>query len=392
VTGARVLDEVAHAAEDGPRLLAAAEAWLRAESPLVDVIAVRLVSGPQAGRGLLAVERRAPRGSTLAEVIAGHGPLDESQAALLLLELSEGLARCHDAGLAVGAVGPTDLYLSPPGGEGRPALCSLGAGRVVLAALAGAKGQAAWAGTGSAPPESREAGTASPESDVFALATTAAWALLGRPPAGSEAGDTWVLEPETERRLQARAPLLAPAICRGLAPAAEARRGALGELRLACEAVLGDRARSLVWSRGGEPWAIGSPLVSLAAYARATPWAERRDSSRGPAGFDQAQGPEPPAGGLPREERARMLAAALRDLDVSRTRAGQAARSEQGRGLRVLALLAVLGLLGLLALLGLSRYQALERRLDLRTAPPPSRVAPPALPRPRDLYEQTSPR
>ncbi len=294
--GARVVEEIALASEDSGAV-ALAQRWqvdaggADGASPIdavPNLAAAKVVASVDRGGSVLRVERLAPRGSTVAELVESHGPLNERQIAALLLELTRGVAARHVDQLAVGALAPSQLYVCPPGTDGRAAVQAFEAGRLAVVCAAGHRlGGPDSAGfdqlcpdLAAVAPELLDGGQPNAASDAWALAATVAFAALGRPfvvaatpllvAHRSRAG----LDEAGRNAITAALPTLGAVVVRALSPSPWLRTGTVGELRGLFERLLGDDAGRLS-SKGAGPWSAGSPLVALAVFARNTEWADR---------------------------------------------------------------------------------------------------------------------
>ncbi|MCO4761077.1 MAG: hypothetical protein KC502_06200 [Myxococcales bacterium] len=304
--------------------------WLSVEESVI----ATLVSGGPNGDSL-ELRHQALSGSTLEEVIGAHGPATELQVVALFAAVLAALRRCHDRRLVWGAIHPGGLLVCPPGLEDVPALRVPMAGLALMVAaargsLGSSGGEGARFALGPAHGVAPEVGAGrlpSASSDVWAVAASMSFALLGTPIFSGET-DALVrhhqqqgVPPEAADRLQQLAPQLAPGLLQALSPTPLLRAGALLSLQSACAEILGPEVPM--------PWQLGSPLISLAAYAGATPFAQRY-SVRPPLAvavtadhFDHAD-----------VDRAR-LGAALRQLDVRRTLSQKSQAKKERTGLKV---------------------------------------------------------
>lgn len=149
------------------RLLRAARAMGRVDDP--GVVAVHDVVTDDDVDHIVTELVDAP---TLADVVAGGGPLDERAAVALARQLAAALHAIHAAGVVHGATAPGSVLLGP-------------GSRVRLADLAvsvAAGDPVAAARPEFVAPELREGGPATPESDVWALGATVTYARYGVPP------------------------------------------------------------------------------------------------------------------------------------------------------------------------------------------------------------------
>lgn len=287
----------------------------------------------------------APSGSTIDEVAQRHGPMSEPMVAALAHDLCAAIVHAHGRELVVGLAGPGQLYLATPGSEGVSALRVLGAGLPALVEACGneigASAERSFASMypfpGYVAPEVAGGREPSAMSDVFSLAATLAGLLLGRAPFDSSDPPLLAHEmaqgisAETADGLDLHGPTLAPALRAALSPSPLQRAGALSDLRSAIAQVLGDDGVARVSIvRGGGPWAMGSPIIALAAWAGSGAFADRfADRSNGrnsrsaiphlARGGQDAASAEASSGDLARDGLAKArLETAMRELDVRR--------------------------------------------------------------------------
>lgn len=366
------------------------------------------------GPGLVVVAE-APRGATLAEVSAAHGPMDEPLVAALLLELTEALAVTHDRGLPLGSVGPERLFVTPPGIEGQAAVRLQGALVPQLAATAHGEPVdtahtsfvAAHLHAHTVAPEVADGSAPSVAADVYALGATAAWLALGRPPFAGEIGTLrWTAarngpDATLRKRVAERLPTIAVPVLRALGPNPWHRAGALGELRAGFEAILGPLAARARSSAAAGPWSVGSPLVPLAAYASTQPYASRLRGRIGDpvssaairAARVQGSGPRTPEealSDLDEGDRAQ-LQTAFAELEMRRARAAREDQSQRTTRLKWLVVLVTAMLMAGVLILGLERTEHIAG-LDgptpaVRPATPPEPVE---LPQPRVIFDNTT--
>lgn len=378
----------------------------------------RVDRGPSLG-GALRVERDVPRGSTLTELLHAHGPLTEDMVATLALDLVAGVHGWHKRGLTVGLIDGASLVVCPPGRDDHPGLLAFDAGLPLMVSLAGGplggwqspRFRSLFETVEVLAPELLEGAEPSLETDAYALAAVVGWLLLGRhlvqiedptlAPHAARQGPS----PATSLELRRRAPTLAPAILEGLAVDPRLRLGAVSALLGAIAELLGPRrVANYSVAAGGGPWAMGSPLIPLAAYANSTAWTERfrRDlptrvaAAAGPPAAQTLGGPQmaratPPgptpgrtAPGATSSAQQARLRAALSELEVRRAMAD---RTPAGARLSVVKLVVVLLTMAVVAAIlfvGMKRTRTLATEgLPSQIAPRP--VAPPVLPQPGPL-------
>jgi predicted Ser/Thr protein kinase len=120
-------------------------------------------------------------GRPLAEVVDGHGPLDDIAAGRLWATMAGALAAAHDKGVLHRDVKPSNVILDP---DGLAHLIDFG--------IARNKGDSKLTATGMmigtpdfVAPETAMGAPASPASDAWQLAATVSYALSGQPPRGT---------------------------------------------------------------------------------------------------------------------------------------------------------------------------------------------------------------
>lgn len=109
---------------------------------------------------------------TLAERVAGEGPLDERAASAMARRLAAALHAAHGAGVVHGDITPHTVLL---GADGKVLLAGVGVAEAV-------DPQRTTRDPAFLAPELRDGGQATPESDLWAFGATLHVALLGRPP------------------------------------------------------------------------------------------------------------------------------------------------------------------------------------------------------------------
>ncbi|MEV7416783.1 bifunctional serine/threonine-protein kinase/ABC transporter substrate-binding protein [Streptomyces sp. NPDC089919] len=259
-------------------------------------------------------------GPSLAEAVAGYGPLPVAAVRLLGARLAEALAEVHAAGLVHRDVKPGNVLLALDG----PRLIDFGiaraAGATTLTAADAVVGTPGYL----APEQARAGGAAGPPADVFALGCLLAFAAGGAPPfgAGHPAGVVFRTVHE-EPELDGVPEELRSAVAACLAKEPEARPTP-GELR----ALLGP-------DPGEGPWLPPALLRSIAARA-ATALAPTDPEPTWPGGGPGAAGSAPARRRLLLAGGAVALAAGGAGLWALRS-GRPAARRRAGRPVRVLA-------------------------------------------------------
>ncbi len=358
-----------------------------------------ITSGP-AGGPAVQLHRQAPRGSTLVEVAEVHGPLGEAMVAALFADLLPCVVRCHRDGLVFGGLGPDRLFVCPPGMEGIAALRCHDAGLASMLALAG-HGSPAPDGNAFAQvlgpvevvaPEVADGLEPGPASDIYTVCATMAWLLLGR---HVHSGATPLLSRHSARsgpnaalanELMRLAPTLAEPLLRGLSANTWLRSGVATDLMAAGVELLDEAGwlRVAVANKGG-PWAIGSPLIPLAAYAGATSFADRYASKAERSRGRRSSSPEVASQVLsePDPERVRKarLQAALSELDLRRAVADQGVAGKRITVVKLVIILVTMAVCGVMVWVGLRRTVLVTggRASQMETAPP----TPMKLPKPR---------
>lgn len=392
--------------------------------PLTATWVAARVGGPERS---LFVQRTAPRGSLLTEVLQKAGTVQPLMVAALLLDVARVLHDAHTQGLVAGAVSPDALLLCPPGLEGVPPLRLLDVGLPGLVAAAG--GLLPPADTPgfatlhpcleTTAPEVASGQEPTAAADVYSLCATAAFVLLRRhvhaaqTPVLARHQAAQGLQPAAVEALQDAAPTLAPLLVRGLSVQPWGRAGVLTELMAAFGQLVEDRPRLPGPRRLLAPWAIGSPLVPLAAFAGATPYLDRL-GARPPTALDPSHGPArtrsqgapadangPAAAGIASQapvrnapgqaDQARLRAALLR-LETERD-VLQRKRAEQGRNhmTTLVVVVAFVLVVGAVLLIGLRQTRRLQTQSDPAATSVPQRRLPPP-PRPRILEIEPEPR
>lgn len=405
-THAVVIEQIGIVGDRQADVLGLAERWRNIEHPaLAGMLAADEVSLP-AGPALQ-LQRRPPGGSTLLELLEAHGPVDGVMVAALFIELLDAVRRCHKDGLALGALGPADLYVCPPGSGGAAALTAFDAGTPTLIVAAngalgrpdGALFEHVFGQIAVVAPEVSEGALPGVQTDIYTLCATIGRALLGRDV--HEGADRWAVieraragvSPEVAAELAATAPGIGALVVQGMAVAPILRRGVLGDLQTALAETLGPRRLQAIQSgQGGDPWGMGSPLIALAAYVRVRPFADRfsaqsavTNSGRRASATETAT-PSASAAKHSPEQHAR-LHAALQQLDMERARRERRAPTKRSTiALRVVVTITVLAIGWAIAFIGVKRTRKFisPPARQVQPRPPP---AVPKPPQPRALYK-----
>ncbi|GEM_PF-2939832 len=356
-----------------------AQRWC--DSPHPALAEVLDVSVGDIGAGqVVRIERRAPRGSTLAELIAAHGPVDPLAAAALFVDVLEAVDKHHRQGMFVGMLGPNDLFVRPPGASSGSALQIFNAGLPnIIWRASGAIGSASerrfehvYPVLNVMAPEVAAGESITDMSDTYMICATIAFALLGQ---HVHQGSTrWAVRERVEAglthesvaALRAVEPELGDLLARGMSVERLLRRGVLRELKDRFIEALGpSRYRRITASNGGDPWAMGSPLISLAAYVRARPYADRFEGVEpavGPAPTDQGTDDEKDERIAKRAEQAR-IAEALARLEMHQARENRRPRAVINV-LKVLVVVATIGIVIAIAYVGWRKTEAIANGTD----------------------------
>jgi Protein kinase domain len=118
-------------------------------------------------------------GPSLAQAVAGHGPLPQSSVLLLMAGVAEALQAIHAAGLVHRDLKPSNVLLAADG----PRVIDFGIARAVQAPMLTRTGFRVGSPQFMAP-EQVQGGPVTAAADVFALGALAACAATGRPPFG----------------------------------------------------------------------------------------------------------------------------------------------------------------------------------------------------------------
>lgn len=388
---------------------ALAEKWRAcASAAITSTVAVDNVRVPTGGQWIV-VEREAPSGSTLSELSAASGALDVVVVATLFLELLEGVAAAHSKGLVFGQFRPTDLFVCPPAATTIAALRVHRSGSAALIAAArGALGNAEDSGFSQVfdelrviAPEVSDGGAPDAMSDTFSLCCTMAWCFLGQHV--FDGVDQWAVRervrrgasPDVTRQLVELAPGIGQLIARGLSVQPLLRRGVVSELRDAFTNLLGaPRCRRILVREGGDPWGMGSPLIPLAAYVRATPYAQRfsqqtqaRRRRASAARASNATQPDSAAGVRPTGavDEAR-ISTAIAELKILRAQAERQDQRKTSLSVKLVVAFVTVAVALAIAYIGLDRTQQLGALTGARKVAPAKPLPKP--PEPRLLYTE----
>ncbi len=411
----RIIEELRISPEHMDEALALADRWTQVKMPsLLVAEQAQVVAAPGGNGRVLRLEMQAPRGLHLAELIAKIGVQDEAMLAGLLVDLASALQSVHGQGLVVGNIAPELLFLCPPGQDDAAALRLFDAGLPALVAMTANSGVQVedprfaqiFVCAAVVAPEVLAGQLPGIQADIYAFCATAAFALLRQHPLSADspslqrhAANTGI-GPEMLQNLLQAAPTLGPLLARGMAAQPWGRAGVLAELLDKMNELLVDRPRTLVHGRSVlAPWAVGSPLIALAAFAANTPYAERF-AARSHASSSRIVSAKPPTtlpGSsvvAPQDAEQAKLRAALVRMDIERDRAQKAA---EARGRNLLSRLVIIAVFVLLAaaIWAISWRQAhlydpVQAARDLPSAPP-RYPAPKELPKPRVLFQEQQP-
>ena len=389
-------------------MLALADRWRAVTHPSLCGIAEATLQPLSGERHAVRIARLAPRGSLLHQIVPKLRAAEERLTAALCLDLARAMVECHAKGLVLGSLAPETLVLCPPGLDDLPALrlCEAGLPSLVLAAT----GQPVDAQNPAfhqvfpclevAAPELLLGHEPTAATDTYALAATAAWLLLrhhihdAASPALVAHAASQGLTPDQSQSLQDVAPLLGPVLCKALAISPWARAGALAEFVAACEQLTEGTPTFL---RDGRellaPWGLRSPLVPLAAFATAVPYAEhfaQHNSGVTPptshAG-DLTDDTQARLGQIPPADRAR-LRAALQRLEAERAASHQRTEKQERGGLaKILVVVLLLLACAAIVALGTRRAQRLAQDQAITPQLPHKPAARRELPKPRILMQ-----
>lgn len=198
-----------------------------------------LAADEDAGRPYIVMELMP--GRTLQDLVRERGPLRPVEAITKILDVMEGLEEAHDLGVVHRDVKPSNCFLEE---NGRVKIGDFGLAKS-LARDAGLTRTGAFMGTPQyAAPEQIKAETVDSQSDVYSVAATLYFLLVGRAPfEGADPVATMAAivseAPPTLRSLQARlSPKLDRAVLRGLERDRKRRWQNLDEFRQALTALL----------------------------------------------------------------------------------------------------------------------------------------------------------
>lgn len=380
--------------QDEDPALELAKKWQHFNHPSLHALTAAGVTQPAGSPGqVLHLERPLPRGTSLAQILPKLGALTESVTATLFLDLARGMQQAHNAGLVLGNLAAESLLLCPPGRDDTPPLLLVDAGMPVLVTLAADASLTPWL----PPPEAQApevlTGQAfSSAADSFGLCATVALVLLGHPLFHAESQAELRLQmnagvqPAELKALTQKSPKMGPILARGLAPQPWARTGVLAELiaemSKLCELFPTTRAQERTVLA---PWALGSPLIPLAAYASAQPWLAQ-------FGENLVVSAPPLTQGTSAQDQAR-LRAALDLLEMERLRAQN---QTEAAGRNVLTRLILIALIALIAAaIAASAVRESHRMQSLLNPQRPADTALPVrvkeLPKSRVIFESPRP-
>ncbi len=342
---------------DALAALGLCDAWQTFESQVFwPMLSASIV--PSGAHRQLRIEREVPRGSHLGEVISKSGAVSERTAAALLLDLARAMQRAHEQGLLLGILAPELVFLCPAGQDDCPPvqlhdaglLPLLQAGGVPLGTVDGPQLRSLLLTPETAAPEILSGHAVSAATDVYALSALTAYCLLRRhlhaaaTPGSLLAQVERGLGAEQTAQLLQEAPRLGPILLRGIAMQAWGRAGVLGELITCFQTLVGGAPTlALLPLPVLAPWAVGSPLMPLAAYAQSQGYAERfATPARSLPTRNQAPSATPD---LSADKRA-ALTAALQRLDLEQQRSH---KTRDDKGKSILAYVVVLVVFLLLA-------------------------------------------
>jgi eukaryotic-like serine/threonine-protein kinase len=193
-----------------------------------------LEADEESGQPYIAMELM--EGETLKNLIDRTGPLEPTAAVAKILDVIEGLEQAHDLGVIHRDVKPANCYLD---GEGRVKVGDFGLSRSLTSGLALTQ-VGGFVGTPLfASPEQIKGERLDARADVYAVAATLYYLLVGRAPFGDSDGNAAVAriaseDPPSLRRLRAAIPAaLDRVVLKGLERARMRRFATLDELRSA---------------------------------------------------------------------------------------------------------------------------------------------------------------
>lgn len=398
--GARLVHEIAVRAGERDEAMALVAAWQAIQHPALHRLTHGTLAQPAGSPGeVLRLERPMPRGTPLSQVLM-KAALDEVVVAALFVDVAKGLTELHGAGLVAGNVSLETLLLCPPGQDDAAPLLLVDAGlpSLVLAAsgplgaFGNPRAEQLLPRAEVVAPEVLAGQSPSAAADVFGLCAVLATTLLGHgvfaadTPAAVRAAMAQGPLPADVAELTGRAPHLAGLILRGLAAQPWARAGVLAELVEACNALTHALPTTFADERMVlAPWAAGSPLITLAAYASAVPWSTQFPESTIATASNAAAsaGPDGQA----------KLRAALDQLEMERRRAQ---RQTESSGRNILSRLIIIALFGLIAAAMAATAARQSQRAHAGLHPPRAAdtMAPPPvrpLPKARVIFETPAP-
>ena len=124
-------------------------------------------------------------GPSLAEAIAGHGPLPAASVLALAAGLAEGLGAIHAAGIVHRDLKPPNVLLAEDG----PRIIDFGISRAAEASMLTGTG-VVFGSPGFMSPEQARGHRVGPSSDVFSLGAVLTFAATGQGPFGTGSGNT----------------------------------------------------------------------------------------------------------------------------------------------------------------------------------------------------------
>ena len=133
----------------------------------------RVIDLPDGGRALVT---DLAAGGSLADLVAGRGSLDPSEACTVVVPLARTLAELHSRGLVHGDLAPGNILFSA---DGRPLIADLG-----CAVVLGERHNQVWGTDGYVDPA--RVGRADPLDDVYALGALLRFVVTGTPEAGAD--------------------------------------------------------------------------------------------------------------------------------------------------------------------------------------------------------------
>jgi predicted ATPase/serine/threonine protein kinase len=171
------------AGEAGARERLLREARLAASLDHPHVLPVYEVADAE---GMVVLAMRWVEGRTLAQLLAGEGPLGPERATRIVAQLAEALAAAHAIGLTHRDVKPANVLITGETGREHAYLADFGLARRAAASAAVTR-EAGFLGTvGYAAPEQIRGDTVGPAADLYALGCVLFECLTGREPFAAE--------------------------------------------------------------------------------------------------------------------------------------------------------------------------------------------------------------